>query len=126
MRLRERDLLMIRINNVKLGLKFEQRDIEDVIRKNLKIKHIPPYHIFKLSLDDRKRNQVKYIASIDVEVPNEQKLVKQLHNNNIMLTNTVTYSFPDGGNVPMKHRPVVVGTGRVQDFCSALSCQGGI
>lgn len=111
MRLRERDLLMIRINNVKLGLNFEQRDIEDVIRKNLKIKHIPPYHIFKLSLDDRKRNQVKYIASIDVEVPNEQKLVKQLHNNNIMSTNAVTYSFPDGGNVPMKHRPVVVGTG---------------
>ena len=59
---------MIRINNVKLGLEFESRDVEDAIRKNLKIKQIPPYHIFKLSIDDRKRNQVKYIASIDVEV----------------------------------------------------------
>lgn len=102
---------MIRINNVKLQLGFTEADVKSVIKKTLKIDKEFEYIFFKLSLDDRRRNQVKYIASIDVDVPNPEKLLKRLHNNNVMLTNATQYRFPEPGNVKMTYRPVVIGTG---------------
>ena len=102
---------MIRINNVKLQLGFTEADVRSVIKKTLKTDKEFEYIFFKLSLDDRRRNQVKYIASIDVDVPNPEKLLKRLHNNNVMLTNAAQYRFPEPGNVKMTYRPVVIGTG---------------
>lgn len=102
---------MIRINNVKLQLGFTEADVRSVIKKTLKTDKEFEYIFFKLSLDDRRRNQVKYIASIDVDVPNPEKLLKRLHNNNVMLTNAIQYRFPEPGNVKMTYRPVVIGTG---------------
>lgn len=102
---------MIRINNVKLQLGFTEADVRSVIKKMLKTDKEFEYIFFKLSLDDRRRNQVKYIASIDVDVPNPEKLLKRLHNNNVMLTNATQYRFPEPGNVKMTYRPVVIGTG---------------
>ena len=89
---------MIRINNVKLQLGFTEADVRSVIKKTLKTDKEFEYIFFKLSLDDRRRNQVKYIASIDVDVPNPEKLLKRLHNNNVMLTNAAQYRFPEPGN----------------------------
>ena len=102
---------MIRINNVKLQLGFTEADVRSVIKKTLKTDKEFEYIFFKLSLDDRRRNQVKYIASIDVDVPNPEKLLKRLHNNNVMLTNATQYRIPEPGNVKMTYRPVVIGTG---------------
>lgn len=102
---------MIRINNVKLQLGFTEADVRSVIKKTLKTDKEFEYIFFKLSLDDRRRNQVKYIASIDVDVPKPEKLLKRLHNNNVMLTNATQYRFPEPGNVKMTYRPVVIGTG---------------
>ena len=102
---------MIRINNVKLQLGFTEADVRSVIKKTLKTDKEFEYIFFKLSLDDRRRNQVKYIASIDVDVPNPEKLLKRLHNNNVMLTIATQYRFPEPGNVKMTYRPVVIGTG---------------
>lgn len=102
---------MIRINNVKLQLGFTEADVRSVIKKTLKTDKEFEYIFFKLSLDDRRRNQVKYIASIDVDVPNPEKLLKRLHNNNVMLTNATQYRFLEPGNVKMTYRPVVIGTG---------------
>lgn len=116
---------MIRINNVKLQLGFTEADVRSVIKKTLKTDKEFEYIFFKLSLDDRRRNQVKYIASIDVDVPNPEKLLKRLHNNNVMLTNATQYRFPEPGNVKMTYSPVVIGTGPGGLFAALYLARAG-
>lgn len=118
---------MIKINQLKLSIEHSKESLEDKIAKTLKIpkEQILHYDIAKRSIDARKKNEILYIYSIEVEVANEKKIVDRCKNQNVVLTKKTVYQTIKDGTQSMKHRPVVVGTGPAGIFCALKLAEDG-
>lgn len=116
---------MIRINQIKLPVTHDTAQLEQKIRKALKFTADTPfkYQIVKKSIDARKKPDLFYVYSVDVEIPNEQKIVKKVNDNNIMLTKVKKYVLPEVKNPSLT--PVIAGAGPAGLFCAyALMLEG--
>ena len=98
---------MIRISNIKIDvLNDTEENIIKTIEKKIKEK-VYKYDIVKKSLDARK--EIKYVYSLDVEVKNEDNVLKR--NKDIIKTPREEYILEIEGTTPVKHRPIIVGAG---------------
>jgi len=116
---------MIRINNIKMPVDYKKEDLDCYITRALRIKKTPKYKLSKLSIDDRRRNEVKYIISVDVFVKDEKSVISKVHNNNIMLTTKEKYMLPKQGNKKMNHPPVIIGMGPAGLFAGLFLAKSG-
>ena len=116
---------MIRINQIKLPVKHTEEQIKKQILKKLKVDSIINYEIVKQSIDARKKDQLLIIYSVDVEVANEDKIIKKVNDNNIMLTSMKTYVFPYKNTSSTKSSPIIVGFGPAGLFAALFLARGG-
>ena len=70
--------IMIRINQIKLPVTHDTVQLEQKIKKALKLKADTPfqYQIVKKSIDARKKPDLFYVYSVDVETADDQKSEK--------------------------------------------------
>lgn len=111
---------MIRISQIKLPLAHKETDLRNAIIRHLKLKSNQndfQYRIVKKSLDARK-NDLKYIYSVDVDIPNENSILKKAGNNNIIISPKKNYAFVDCGSEKLSSRPVIIGCGPAGLFCA--------
>lgn len=108
---------MIEIRGLKLPVTSSMEEFERLICKKLHMKEVPQYRILKRSIDARKKPDIYYVYSVGVLVSNETKLLKKIHDNNIMLTERPLYQMPQSGMIPLKCRPIIVGAGPAGLFC---------
>ena len=109
---------MIRISQLKLTITHTQAQLEKKILKTLKNPGSSfTYEIKKQSLDCRHKNDKIFVYTIDVKIKDEQKIVEKVNNNNITLTKEKQYQFPQSGETPLIHPPVIVGSGPAGLFC---------
>lgn len=116
---------MIRINNIKMPIDYKKGELESYIRKALRMKKTPEYKLSKLSIDDRRSNEVKYIISVDVFVKDEQSIISKVHNNNIMLTLKEKYKLPRQGDQKMIYPPIIIGMGPAGLFAGLFLAKSG-
>ena len=120
---------MIRITQLKLSINHTPEELSQKIRKELRLKNEGfTYEIVKQSLDCRHKEDKKFVYTVDVSLQDknqESKILRKVHNNNIMLTQEKEYTFPSPGEEKLKYPPVIVGSGPAGIFCAWYLAKAG-
>ena len=133
---------MIRINQIKItpevSLSAGQLDtaLKGKISKALRLKGDNfSYKIVKKSIDSRHKPDIFIVYSVDVTVYDadrkaldsgaEEKIIKKVNDNNIMLSKTVRYKEPKPARDRMGSRPVIAGFGPAGMFCALMLARAG-
>ena len=116
---------MIRISNIKIDI---EKDTDDyLIEKVSKILRINKdsifnYKIIKKSLDARKKDEIHYVYTVDLECTNEDKL---LNNKDVTISINEKYKFTPTGTKKEDYRPIIVGSGPSGLFCAYMLSLNG-
>ena len=103
---------MLRIRQLKLPVEHTPEQLKKKIAKTLKCAEDTfSYEIVRQSLDARHKDDKKFVYTVDVKTAAEQKILRRVHNNNIMSINKKDYQFPLPGTEKLEHVPVIVGSG---------------
>ena len=118
---------MIQIQQLKLPITHKKEDLEDKIRKTLKLapEQIYDYRIARQSLDARKKQQIHYVYTVEVKTSMEEKVVKRLHQSNISYRREHPYAFCVTGKEKIPCRPVIAGSGPAGLFCAYFLAASG-
>lgn len=118
---------MIRINQIKLSIdeKNTELALKKKIKKKLKLKDNNFSFVIRKKSIDARKNEVNFIYSVDVKIPEENKILKMVNDNNIMLTYGKKYEFPKCGSKKLDHNPVVIGSGPAGLFCAYMLAKMG-
>lgn len=118
---------MIRITQVKLPINHKKNEIPEKAARLLRVPvtSIRSWKIVKQSVDARKKEQILFIYTIDVEVDKETQVLKKAKNNQVALVKEEPYRFPTGGEERMKQPPVIIGCGPAGLFCGLMLAEAG-
>ena len=122
---------MIRISQLKIPCGHREGDLENRIRKILRIPNgkALQFEIRRHSVDARKKPQLFDIYTVDVDLGEdpkaEKKRVAKLKNKEIAVAAPTVYSFPEAGSEKMAKRPVIIGAGPAGLFCALMLAEHG-
>lgn len=118
---------MIRINQLKLPVDHTEEALWAKAAKTLKIsiKEIQSIQIIKQSVDARKKEDIHFTYSIDVETAKEESVLHKNRNESIGKSEKKEYLFPKTGTKRMTNRPVIIGAGPAGLFCGIMLARHG-
>lgn len=119
---------MIRINEIKLSLEEDEKELNKKAAKILRIneKYIKALTIFKKSVDARKKDYIHFTYSVDIEISlDENQIVSKCKSNKVMLTKPYHYEIPECKRVS-KYRPIIVGFGPAGMLAGIILAEAGL
>lgn len=118
---------MLRISQIKRNAEKGEQGLKHAAAKELRIREeeIQNLRICKRSLDARKKPELYYVYTVDVEVNDEEKILRRCKSNKVTRAKEVIYAPEQSGTIPFKHRPVVIGMGPAGLFCALSLARTG-
>lgn len=118
---------MIQIQQLKLPIRHTREDIEKKVSKVLKIQkeQILSLRIVKQSLDARKKQDIHYVYTVEVDTTADEKIVRRLNQNSIRYQKKKEYQFKISGQKRLSSPPVIAGSGPAGLFCAYMLAQAG-
>ena len=119
---------MIRIRQLKVNI-FDNQE-ESLNNKISKLLHIQKEEINELiitkkSLDARKKDNLFYVYEVDIQVKNEEIILRKYSSNDIFISPKEEYEFTPTGTKTLTNRIVIVGAGPAGLFCSYILAENG-
>ena len=111
---------MLRLNQVRVGTEQNVRlDKKAAEMLQVPLTDILSVRIIRQSIDARKKPQIFYSYTLDVEVKNQERILGKFRGreNLVSLAEPVAYHFPEPGKKRQEHAPVIVGMGPAGLFC---------
>ena len=117
---------MLRVSNLKLTIDEDISILKKLVIKKLGIKEneLLKYSIYKESIDARKKGNMMFVYTVDVELKNEEKVLKRKHKD-VVQVKQKSYIGVKSGNIEPKGRIAVIGSGPAGLFASLLLAQNG-
>ena len=114
---------MIRVGGIRASLDTDFSDLASLCEKKLKISRdrLISVKLAKKSVDARKKSDVHFLISLDIEAKGEERLLKTLKN--AVKTEKTEYRVPNVKNAA--YRPVIVGFGPAGMFAALVLAMAG-
>ncbi len=118
---------MIRITQLKLPVSHTGEDLK---RKAAKLLRVAPgdirsLRIVKQSVDARKKAEILYSYTVDVEVQKESQIIKRARSSQAAIVRRERYRFPLPGRERLLHPPVIIGSGPAGLFAGLMLAEAG-
>lgn len=102
---------MIRVRQVKVHIDSNNLVKKIATKLNIKESDIKSYKIIKESIDARDISNIFYIYEVDVEVLNEDIILKNNKSDDILKSEHIDYKIEVTGTNILNKRPIIVGSG---------------
>lgn len=118
---------MIQITQLKLPYCHSAADLENKIRKTLKLseKQKFTYKIVKKSMDARKKPELFWVYTCQVACEKEEAIFKKVKNASVSLVKPKIYHIPKSGEECLEHPPLIIGAGPAGLFAAYILAEAG-
>ncbi len=119
---------MIQISGLKLPVTHSEQEFRKKIQSLLRLKPSEDFtcQIQKKSLDARKKPNLYYVYTVEIETTAESRIRKKIKNQNISFRKQQPdYQCIPSGTETLRYRPVIIGTGPAGLFCGYQLAQMG-
>ncbi len=106
--------MSLKVTNIRLPVEIPEQELANHIAQNLGInpEEIQSYRILRKSLDARSRQDLRFVYSAEVNVPDEPGILRNHREElSVQAYSEEPFIDPECGTNPLEERPVIVGSG---------------